>query len=205
MSFELLDYEPPIERPQIPGTSGARKYTGDQSGDGYRAKREGSEKWKVEQKIIEDMLDGMPMGHWVLDIPCGEGRFFDFYHKKGFCFRGVDISPDQLNAAAKRVKDPMKARLMMGNICAIPLQEKSVDATVMCRITRWLSPDECVTALKEAQRVTRDRIIVTANKGGVHPRPLSLFGDNLEPGWNLSKDVPGYINDYRILMFKRNK
>ena len=202
MSFELLNYEPPIKKPV---TTGARKYTGDMAGDGYRAKREKTPKWVIEQKIIEDMLDDLNMGSWILDVPCGEGRFFEFYHRKGFIYRGIDIEPEQLNAAVTRVKDPMKARLVQGSILALPLQDKTVDATVMCRITRWLSPNECVQAFKEVQRVSRDRVIVTANRGGVHARPLKLFGDALESGWDLAQDVAGYNDDYRILKFKRNK
>ena len=203
MSFELLNYEPPVEQPE--GKTGARKYTGENAGDAYRAKRESSAKWKVEQKVIEGMLSDLPFGSWVLDIPCGEGRFFQFYHEKGFIYVGVDAEREQLDAALTRVKDPQKARLIQGDIRTIPRQNQSVDATVMCRITRWLSPEDCQKAFLEAQRVTRDRIIITARRSGPHARPLSLFEKALEGGWSLAKDEPGNEEDYRILMFKRDK
>ena len=205
MSFELLNYEPPIEEPQAQRKTGARKYTGENAGDGYRAKREQSAKWQVEQGVIEGMLTDLHPGSWVLDVPCGEGRFFDFYHKQGLIFRGVDVEKEQLEAAATRVKDPMKARLIQGDVRAIPCQDKSVDATVMCRITRWLSPEDCKKAFWEAQRVTRDRIIITARRSGPHARPVSLFVEALLPDWKLASDTPGYEEDYRILMFQRDK
>ena len=203
MSFELLNYEPPVEQTEAPGKTGARKYTGENAGDAYRAKREGSAKWQVEQKVIEGMLSDLLYGSWVLDIPCGEGRFFEFYHEKGFIYVGVDAEREQLDAAVMRVKDEARARLIQGDIRAIPRQDQSVDATVMCRITRWLSPEDCKKAFWEAQRVTRDRIIITARRSGPHARPLSLFEEALLPDWKLAQDTAGSEDDYRILMFKK--
>lgn len=184
--------------------SGASKYHGEVAAQ-YRAKREKSEKWTVEQNIIEGMLDDLPSGHWVLDVPCGDGRFFEFYDKKGLCFRAVDMSADMLVIAANQVRDPMKANLRQGDVRALPIKDQSVDASVMCRLTRWLSPEDCQVALKELQRVTRDRIIVTARMDGEHARPLDLFLNALEDDWELAKNEQGYVDAYRILMFKRKK
>lgn len=182
---------------------GAGKYHGAVA-QGYDQKREQSEKWLIEQQIIEDMLSSMPTGNWVLDVPCGTGRFFKFYHDKGFLFRAVDASMDMLRQAADKVVDPHKARLMQADVRALPLPDKCVDASVMARLTRWLSPDDCQLALKELQRVTRDRIILTARVADhPHARPVELFTEALEDGWTLAKDEQGYCPEYRILMFKR--
>lgn len=185
-------------------SEGARKYVGPVA-QGYDEKREKSEKWTVEQNVIEGMLDDLPTGHWVLDVPCGTGRFFDFYHKKGFCFRAVDASADMLVIAANKVADPMKAHLRQGDIRALPIDDKSVDASVMCRLTRWLSPEDCQVALKELQRVTRDRIIVTARMDGPHARPVDIFLNALEDDWEMAENAEGYCPEYRILQFRHKK
>lgn len=181
---------------------GAGKYHGAVA-QGYDQKREQSEKHKIEQRIIEGMLEDMPAGNWVLDVPCGTGRFFQFYHDKGYLFRGIDASADMLRIAANKVVDPMKARLGQDDVRALGLPDKCVDASVMVRMTRWLSPEDCQVALKELQRVTRDRIILTARVANhPHARPVELFTQALEDGWKLAKNERGYVDDYRVLMFK---
>ena len=200
MSIEYMQYIPTHQGI----LSGADKYVGENAGANYRKKREHTPKWQTEQAIIERMLEDMPAGNWVLDVPCGDGRFFKFYHDKGFIFRGLDTSADQLVAAAHEVVDPMQARLGQGDVRSLPLGDKCVDASVMVRLTRWLSPEDCQLALKELQRVTRDRIIITARVANhPHARPVELFTEALEGGWALAKNEQGYMPEYRVLMFKR--
>jgi ubiquinone/menaquinone biosynthesis C-methylase UbiE len=195
----LMEYLPPMQTQR----QGADKYFGSVA-SGYDAKRMDDPKWTIEQRIIEDMLSDVPSGSWVLDIPCGTGRFFEFYHKKGFIFRGCDKSADMLAQAAKKVVDPHKARLQVANVCSLPFDDKSVDAALMIRLTRWLSPVDCQQAFRELQRVSRGRIILTARVANhPHARALELFTTILEPGWRLERNEAGVDLDYRILMFKR--
>lgn len=178
--------------------NGPRKFHGAIAA-GYDKKREDSPKWKIEQAVIEDMLDDLKQGEWVLDVPCGTGRFFDTYHKKGVIFRGVDLSADMLMQAAHKVVDPSKARLGIGDVRALGLESKSVDVSVMCRLTRWLSPDECQLAMRELQRVTRRKIIWTARVANhPHARTMALFETALD-GWKIHRNEAGADVDYRII------
>ena len=180
---------------------GARKYEGAVA-QNYDQKREQSEKWQTEQRIVEDMLSDLTMGSWVLDIPCGTGRFFDFYHRKKLIFRAIDSSADMLRLAAEKVVDPMTARLGQGDVRATGLPDKCVDASVMVRLTRWLSPEDCQIAIRELQRVTRKKIIFTARVANhQHARPLSLFEQALD-GWKVSRNEQGYDPNYRIIMLE---
>jgi ubiquinone/menaquinone biosynthesis C-methylase UbiE len=183
---------------------GAGKYHGAVA-HGYDAKREQSPKWLSEQRLVEDMLSDMPAGNWVLDVPCGTGRFFKFYHDKGFLFRAYDKSADMLRIAANKVVDPVQVILGQFDVLALPLSDKSVDASVMVRLTRWLSPQDCQRALKELQRVTRDRIILTARVANhPHARPVELFTEALADDWRLDKNERGYCDEYRVLRFRRD-
>lgn len=194
---------PPSERGEI-----WKKYTG-ATAEGYDAKREGTDKYKVEQDIICRMLDDLPLGSWILDCPIGTGRFLEFYKEKGFCVKGRDLSMDMMEKAIAKAQeidfDPVKLSVCKDDarkLSTIPAG--SVDASLMIRLTRWLTSEDCQTAFKQLQRVTRDRIIITARvKNHSHARPLSLFLDALEPGWELAQDEPGYEEAYRILMFKK--
>ena len=196
MSVQNLHY---IESNQ--GQQGARKYTGAVA-LGYDQKRQSSDKWQIEQDIIENMLDDLPLGSWILDAPCGTGRFFKFYHDKGFCFRGLDASADMLQIASSKVIDPMKAKFMQGDVRATGLYDKSVDAAVNVRITRWLDPEGCQAMLREMQRVARKKIIFTARVANhPHARPMELFEQAFD-GWKIARNERGYMDDYRIIMLE---
>jgi ubiquinone/menaquinone biosynthesis C-methylase UbiE len=179
-------------------TSGARKFHGSIA-DGYDAKRERSPKWTIEQAHIEDMLSDLAPGSIVFDCPCGTGRFFKFYHLRGLKFVGMDISRDMLTQAANRVVDPPMCDLIQGDIRATGGADKVVDASVMCRLTRWLSPDDCVLALKELQRITKSKIIFTARvRNHPHARTYALIESALD-GWKIARDEAGADLDYRII------
>ena len=217
-----MEYLPPVQQaPQGP-LGGAGKYHGDIA-EGYDAKREQSPKWICEQKIITEMLSELPAGSSVLDCPVGTGRFLDFYTEKGLNFIGADLSGDMLvQSALKLVPQPQveswvaacnkadqiipfrikdKGMLVNGDIRQIGLDDKSVDAAVMVRLTRWLSPDDCKVAMRELQRVCRQRIIWTARVANhKHARMIELFEAALTDGWKITRNVPGVDLDYRVIM-----
>ena len=180
---------------------GAGKYHGAVA-QGYDTKREHDDKWKIEQRIIEDMLD-FPADTVVLDVPCGTGRFFECYAKRRFNVVGVDISDEMLNEAVKKIKKYeltfRSIRLGVGDVRKLQFDDKTVDVAVMCRLTRWLSPEDCKTAFKELQRVSRKRIIFTARvRNHPHARTYELIKSALN-GWKIARDEPGVDLDYRII------
>jgi ubiquinone/menaquinone biosynthesis C-methylase UbiE len=224
-----MEYLPPVQQqrphPQAPGANGAEKYHGPIA-EGYDAKRESSPKWTCEQRLIEGMLSDLPAGSVVLDCPVGTGRFLTFYGEKGFHFVGADISGDMLVQSALkvmpqhqveqwvaasnqrntilplRIKD--KGSLIIGDVRQSGLEDKSVDAAVACRISRWLSPADNQVMMRELQRVARRRIILTARVANHREaRSQELFESVLTPDWKLAESAAGYVLDYRVMRFAR--
>jgi ubiquinone/menaquinone biosynthesis C-methylase UbiE len=200
MNNPLMEYLPPAQ-PQQPQAQGAGKYHGSIA-TGYDAKREQSPKWVIEQKIITGMLDDLPEGTVILDCPVGTGRFLPFYVEKGFHILGMDLSLDMLKQAEAKIA-PIAAKavgeLRQGDVRNTGLPDKSVDVAVNCRITRWLSPADCQTMLREMQRVARQRIIWTARVANhPHARTVELFEAALD-GWAIVRNDAGADLDYRIL------
>jgi ubiquinone/menaquinone biosynthesis C-methylase UbiE len=186
-----------------PALSGSRKFVGDIAA-GYDAKRESSPKWILEQRIIENMLSDLPRGSLVFDCPIGTGRFLQFYAQKGFTIAGMDLQMDMLNQAlAKGQAVGISGELRQGDIRATGLQAKAVDVTVACRVTRWLmgdhGPQGITDMLKELQRVTKHRIIITAR---VRHHRFAVSYDLIKSalgGWAIHRDETGVDLDYRIL------
>lgn len=186
-----------------PAASGSRKFVGDIA-TGYDAKREQTPKWQIEQRIIEGMLDDLPRGSLVFDCPIGTGRFVPFYAQKGFTLAGMDLQIDMLKLAlSKGQAVGLSGELRPGDIRATGLQNKAVDVSVACRVTRWLigdhGPQGIIDALKELQRVTRHRIILTARVRN-HRFAVSyeLIKSALD-GWAIHRDETGVDLDYRII------
>lgn len=197
-----MEYLPPLgsqPQPQAP-LHGVEKYQNEAIAAGYDAKREDDPKWSLEQTIIEGLLDDLPDDAVVLDAPVGTGRFFDYYQRRGFKVYGLDLSDKMLNEALRKVTTDGKIFLHQGTLLEVPLPDKSVDAAVNCRITRWLSPEDCGKMLLEMQRVARKRIIWTARIANhPHARSLELFEAALQ-GWKITRNEIGVDMDYRILM-----
>ena len=195
---QLMEY---LDAPQIP-QGGAGKYHG-QVAALYDAKREQSPKWQIEQRVIEDMLSDLPPESIIFDCPVGTGRFLPYYVQKHFVIFGMDISQDMLKQAAMKV-DPKRARgeLREGDVRNTGLPDKCVDAAVNVRITRWLSPDDCVKMLREMQRIARQRIILTARVANhPHARSVDLIESALD-GWKITHNVAGVDLDYRIIQLR---
>lgn len=139
----------------------------------------------------------LPIGAVVLDVPVGTGRFLPFYGDRKFEVWGLDLEADMLHLAAKKGKGLV--RLGIGDIRDTKLATSSVDAAVACRITRWLSPEDCQKAIRELMRVAKKRVIFTVRVANhPHARPLSLFEAMLD-GWYVARNEAGYHEDYRII------
>jgi SAM-dependent methyltransferase len=60
-----------------------------------------------------------------LDLGCGQGHFFDAVRRLGWDIVGIDLSADQLRAAAGRAPD---VELVHADAGAVPLPDESFDA-----------------------------------------------------------------------------
>jgi len=67
----------------------------------YEKKRKKQAWWHVEQEQMAQLLDQLPDGMSVVDIPFGTGRFVPMYRKKGFKIAGLDASEDMISTAQK--------------------------------------------------------------------------------------------------------
>lgn len=218
-------------RPAAPApqsqAGGAFKFHGAVA-EGYDDKREKTDKWLVEQRVITEWLSELPEGSNVLDCPVGTGRFLPHLVARKLPFVGLDISGDMLVQAALkivpqeqveqwvaicnernqvlplRIKD--KGVLSLGDIRKTGAPDKAVDVAVCCRITRWLignhGPQGIIDMLREMQRVARKQIILTAR---VENHKFAVTEDLIRSGlsgWRITRNVAGYETAYRIIMLE---
>lgn len=185
-------------------TQGARKYTGSVA-TGYDAKRTESPKWAAEQEIIERIIEEFDGGS-VLDVPVGTGRFIPAYERNNLNWVGIDLSDDMLHEAAAKVTSNTKPQLFVGDVTRLDslLQPKGVDHSIMCRLTRWLTPTQRVFALKQLQAVTAKSIVFTARIAN-HPYayPIEAIEAAIEPGWRIAENIEAGEPEYRVFVLER--
>lgn len=195
----------PMKYIDTPGVMGAGKYHGDVA-TGYDDKRHKQNKHHEEQAIIENLLKpwaGKTGDVYLLDIPCGTGRFIQFCSKNMMHYYGVDRSRDMLAEAEKKAPRSMYIRLEHGNILDIPYNDNDFDVSLMIRMTRWLDPDERKKAMKELERVTREAIIFTARVDPRHRFAYRYDDIAMDTNWHIVHDEPIPSDEhYRIIMLK---
>jgi ubiquinone/menaquinone biosynthesis C-methylase UbiE len=134
-------------------------YKGETAAD-YDKLRQRNRKWKKETAVIQKIISGLDPGTVILDVPLGTGRFLPIYNKKGIRTIGLDISPDMLRQAQKKMKVIGIVPVIIGDARYIPMISKSVDYVVCIRLLNWVATPAAKDISREFHRVARKGIIV---------------------------------------------
>ena len=162
----------------------------------YEKKRKKQAWWHVEQEQMAQLLDQLPDGMSVVDIPFGTGRFVPMYRKKGFKISGLDASEDMISTAQKTLGsdfDGIDARV--GDAASLPFKDKEFDLLVSTRFLRDIVVFSVAKEiLREFARVTKKYAIIQLGhnrKKGFTPHENSPMG-----GWLSEKELTKLLNGY---------
>lgn len=122
----------------------------------YLEKRAQHEDWRLEQLAVASLLERIPDGSSVLDVPFGTGRFVDLYLDKRMDVFGIEQSSDMLEAARKTLGAKFDScNAQTGDALKLPFIDNTFDLVVSFRfLPHILSYDQTIVALKEFHRVT---------------------------------------------------
>jgi SAM-dependent methyltransferase len=127
----------------------------------YVRRRAATPKWHREQVFMEALIDTLPPGSLVLDMPVGTGRFLRSYARAGHRVCGIDISADMLRES--RGNGPVRPsgfQLIQGEAEGLPLRDASVDVVVCTRFMNWVPAARLERVLGELVRVSRDGVVI---------------------------------------------
>ncbi|PCD75929.1 class I SAM-dependent methyltransferase, partial [Pseudothioclava arenosa] len=94
----------------------------------YEARRLKQEWWHVEQDEMKSLLETLPRGLKVVDIPFGTGRFVPFYDELGYQVHGLDASGDMLVAARESLGALYeKCSCTIGSAADLPYEDGAFD------------------------------------------------------------------------------
>lgn len=120
---------------------------------GYNAGRDRQPWWVEENRLVEVIVETLPPLSNVLDVPCGTGRFFDFFASKGIAVTGLDSSSDMLAEAAilsSQLRENFVPDLHEGSAVALPFADSSFELVVCVRFLR------SIISFGEAKKVIRE-------------------------------------------------
>lgn len=125
-----------------------RTYRGSKAKN-YEKRRRGQGRWRGEHAFVEEHL---PRSGTVLDVPCGTGRFFHLYAKRGLGVIGADVSEEMLELAAKAVPRDRRSReyfqLVRTSVLDPNFAPGRVDVVVCVRLLHLVSQRECGQILR---------------------------------------------------------
>ena len=115
---------------------------------------------REEAAVLARVLDGLPPGRDILDVPCGTGRIAAILLDRGYRVFCGDLSPHMLeHAAALRGSGAIPFR---GDLLRLPLAAGSFDHAFCIRLLHHIpGPEVRRSMLRELARVTRGKVVVT--------------------------------------------
>ena len=147
MSDHLVNEEKIRER-----SPGEKFYTREVAAQ-YETLRQNDRYWAWENDVVDHCLRMFQVVDQIADCPVGTGRFMDIYARHGLRVLGIDISPDMLTEAGKKVEAnglAGRVELIQADASSLALDHPVAKALVCFRLLHLISDknlDEVVRGL----------------------------------------------------------
>ncbi|MGE4290921.1 MAG: class I SAM-dependent methyltransferase [Desulfovibrio sp.] len=110
-----------------------------------------------ERRLLDFMVAGWPRrGTKLLEVGCGTGLFLESLWQKGFDVRGVDRSPEMVEAARNRMG--RRAEIEVGNGECLPFRAGEFDFVILWTVLEFCRDPAAL--LREASRVADQGVLV---------------------------------------------
>lgn len=120
----------------------------------------------------------------IIEFACGTGSQSIAFAKKGHSVVGIDLSPDMLSRAKKKVKPEYKIKLIHGDAVKVEYPDSLFDVSCVSFALHDMPEKIGLMILKEMKRVTKKGgqiIIVEPNRPG--SRLIAWLGYNTANIW----------------------
>ena len=109
-----------------------------------------------EEAVFLRLLNNVPEGGTVLDVPAGTGRYVDHLLSRGFVVGGVDVSPQMLEIARQRIgNNPNLLFLKVADAVELPFREREFSGVTCMRLYHRTPPEIRRKMLAEVRRVSQ--------------------------------------------------
>jgi len=123
---------------------------------------------RTRGKFWDELLfvrDLIPKGARIVDIGCGNGRFFGTLEDPSVDYTGIDFSEGLIRIANERYQKNQNAKFLVGDALSLPFPNNSFETTVSFAVIHHIPSQEYREQfLRELERVTKPGgiIVITA-------------------------------------------
>ena len=116
---------------------------------------------RFEKTFALQMVEMLGDDVHIVDIPCGNGRFFDIFgNAKKLTM--VDYSENMLAAAKEKIGDAKNVEFVRADISNLPLPDNCAELCFCMRLFHHMEDDHIrLTALKELARISRKYVAMS--------------------------------------------
>jgi ubiquinone/menaquinone biosynthesis C-methylase UbiE len=133
-----------------------------QTAEDYERVRTKQDWWHIENQVVSELLEDIPRGSSILDVPFGTGRFLPLYAQRQMKVTGLDISYAML-ATAQRLREDLvrQCKLDVGDARSLPYGDGSFDVVLSFRfLDGIITFKDQKKVLSELVRVSRKYLIL---------------------------------------------
>jgi ubiquinone/menaquinone biosynthesis C-methylase UbiE len=127
----------------------------------YEADRMQEPLWAIEQAFVGSLIEKLPRGAKVLDVPAGTGRFIGMFQARRLRISAMDISTDMLNALKERHPEcGEELCILEGDAEKLPFADQSIDWILSWRFFHLIPLPVIDRVLGEFRRVCRGEMVI---------------------------------------------
>lgn len=129
----------------------------------------------------------------LLDVACGTGTQLLELAKRGHRVTGIDLSPDMLGKAKKKLQGYSNTSLRCGDATHMPFPNNTFDASLISFSLHDMPEDVGIAILQEMKRVTKKGGEIVLVDYVTHKKnPMSLLTHRVARSWE-SKYYPDFV------------
>jgi 2-polyprenyl-3-methyl-5-hydroxy-6-metoxy-1,4-benzoquinol methylase len=152
----------------------------------------------LEKKALRKMLSKLPDNSIVLDAPTGTGRLAETILEMGHRVVGVDISPEMLEVAKKKLKRfGDKYQTINSDVHSIDLEKGSFDAVLCARVLMHFPLEEQISFLTAVSSYSKGLVIfnqsVITDYHRMRRYVKRLMGNQVPASFPLTKPEVGQL------------
>ena len=148
--------------------------------------------------VVDDFIERYKLTNQsnILDVGCAKGfMLYDFKKKlPNLKVTGIDIS----EYAVSNGKEELKKFLKVGNAKKLDFNDNSFDLVIAINTIHNLEEDDCATALREIQRVTKKNAYVVLDAYSNEIEREKMFS------WNLTGKTIKHKDEWKFFFKKNN-
>jgi ubiquinone/menaquinone biosynthesis C-methylase UbiE len=135
---------------------------------------------RYEKAFAQHLLDMVGGDSHILDVPCGNGRFYDIF-ADARKLTMADYSENMLAAARERIKNTKNVEFVRADISSLPLPDNCAELCFCMRLFHHMKDDQIkLTAFKELSRISNKYVAMSFyNKGCLRFYRRKLLGKKI--------------------------